>query len=92
MRKAKNRVAAFELADKAMRLQLSNNGDLSEIESLFEKALSLDADSIEVLQEAAHFYDAVMPNARKSRKLAASCRAKAVKVAAEMDGIIKGKR
>ena len=92
MRKANNRVAAFELVDKAVRLQLSDDGDLSEIESLFEKALSLDANSIEVLQEAAHFYDAVVPNARKARKLASSCRAKAVKMAADMDGIIKGQR
>jgi len=92
MRKANNRVRAFELVDKAIRLQLSDDGDPSEIERLFEKALSLDANSIEVLQEAAHFYDAVMPNRRKARQLAASCRTKAVKVAAEMDCIIKGER
>jgi hypothetical protein len=89
MRKKNNRIAAFELVDRAMRLQSSDEGELSEIEDCLQKALSLDPNSIEVLQEAAHFYDAVVPNARKARELAAHCRDKAVKLAAEMDGIIK---
>jgi Tfp pilus assembly protein PilF len=72
-----------------MRLQLSDDGDLSEIENCLKKALSLDPTSIEALEEAAHFYDAVVPNAQKARKFAARCRDKAVKVAAEMDNIIK---
>ena len=89
MRKKNNRIAAFELVDRAIRLQLSDEGDLSEIEKCLQRALSLDPNSIEVLQEAAHFYDAVVPNARKARKCAARCRDKAVKMVAEMDGIIK---
>jgi hypothetical protein len=89
MRKKNNRIAAFELADRAMRLQLSDDAELSEIEECLQKALRLDPNSIEVLQEAAHFYDAVVPNARKARKFAAHCRDKAVKLVAEMDGIIK---
>jgi hypothetical protein len=89
MRKKNNRIAAFELVDRAIRLQLSDDAELPEIEECLQKALSLDPNSIEVLQEAAHFYDAVVPNARKARKLAAHCRDKAVKLVAEMNGIIK---
>lgn len=89
MRKKNNRILAFELVDRAIRLQLSDDGELSEIEECLQRALSLDPNSIEVLQEAAHFYDAVVPNARKARKLAAHCRDKAVKLVSEMNGIIK---
>jgi hypothetical protein len=89
MRKPNNRIAAFELVDRAVRLQLSDGGELSEVEDCLKKAVSLDPNSIEALQEAAHFYDAVVPNAQKARKFAARCRDEAVKVAAEMDSIIK---
>ena len=89
MRKKNNRIAAFELVNRAIRLQLSDDGELSEVEDCLQKALRLDPTSIEVLQEAAHFYDAVVPNVRKARKFAAHCRDKAVKLVAEMDGIIK---
>jgi hypothetical protein len=90
MRKKNNRIAAFELVDRAIRLQLSDDeGELSEIEDCLQRALSLDPNSIEVLQEAAHVYDAVVPNARTARKLAAHCRDKAIKLVAEMNGIIK---
>lgn len=90
MRKKNNRIAAFELVDRAIRLQLSDDdGELSEVEDCLKRALSLDPNSIEVLQEAAHFYDAVVPNARKARKFAMYCRDKAVKIVAEMDGIIR---
>ena len=89
MRKKNNRIAAFELVDRAIRLQLSDDGEMSEIEDCLQRALKLDPNSIEVLQEAAHFYDVVVPNARKARKLAANCRDKAGKVIAEMNSIIK---
>ena len=89
MRKKNKRIAAFELVDQAIRLQLSDDGELREIEECLQKALSLDPDSIEVLQEAAHFYYAVVPKARKARKLAAQCRDKAVKLVADMNGIIE---
>jgi hypothetical protein len=89
MRKPNNRIAAFELVDRAIRLQLSDDGDLSETENCLKRALRLDPNNIEALQEAAHFYDAVVPNAQKARRFAASCRDKALKVAAEMDSIIK---
>jgi hypothetical protein len=89
MKKNNNRIAAFELVDRAIRLQLSDEGDLSEIEECLQRALSLDPNSIEVLQEAAHFYDAVVPNGRKARKLAAHCRDKAIKLVAEMNRIVK---
>jgi hypothetical protein len=89
MPKMNNRIAAFELVDRAIRLQLSDGGNLSEIEECLQRALSLDPNSIEVLQEAAHFYDVVVPNNRKARKFAADCRKKADKLVAEMDSIIK---
>jgi len=89
MRKNNNRTAAFELVDQAIRLQLSDDAELPEIEDCLKRALSLDPESIEVLQEAAQFYDAVIPNARKARKFAAHCRGKALKIVAEMDSIIK---
>ena len=89
MPKKNNRITAFELVDRAIRLQLSDDGDPPEIEDCLKKALRLDPKSIEVLQEAAHFYDAVVPNARKARKLATQCRARADQVVAEMDRIIK---
>jgi hypothetical protein len=92
MLKKNNRVAAFELVDRAIQLQLSDDGDLSEIENCLQQACKLDPNSIEVLQEIAHFYDAVVVNARKARKLAAQCREKALKVVAEMDSIIKESR
>jgi len=88
MGKKNHRTAAFELVDRAIRLQLSDDGDLSEIEDCLQRALKLDPNSIEVLQEAAHFYDAVIPSTRKARKFATQCRAKAVKLVGEMDRII----
>jgi len=90
MRRKNIRSAAFELVDRAIRLQLSDEGELSEIEDCLQRALRLDPNSIEVLQEAVHFY-AVVPNARKARKLAAHCRDKAAKLVAEMNGIIKAR-
>ena len=89
MRKKNNRIAAFELVDRATRLQLSDDAELSEIEDCLRRALSLDPNSIEVLQKAAHFYDAVVPNARKAREFATNCRNMAVTVVAKMNGIIK---
>ena len=90
MPKKSNRAAAFELVDRAIRLQLSDDGDLSEIEEYLQKALTLDSDGIEVLEEVAHFYDAVVPKRSKARKFATQCREKALKLVAEMDSIIKG--
>jgi hypothetical protein len=60
--KKNNRFAAFELVDTAVRLQLSDDGELAEVEDCLQQSLRLDPGSIESLQEAAHFYDAVVPN------------------------------
>jgi len=65
MRKKNNRIAAFELVDQAVRLQVDDDAELPEIEGCLKKAFRLDPNSIEVLQEAAHFYDAVVPNLEK---------------------------
>jgi hypothetical protein len=86
MLKSNSRIEAFKLLDQAMRLQLTDDGDLVEIEECLKKALKLNPDSIEALQEAAHLYDAVVPNA--NRKYAASCLEKVAEVAAEMKGIL----
>jgi hypothetical protein len=88
MPKSNSRVEAFKPVDRALRLQLVDDGDLSEVEECPNKALDLSPGSIEVLQEAAHFYDAVVPNARKARKYAVLCRERARKVAAEMEDIM----
>ena len=84
-----NRKEAFSLAQRAIRIQLSDDGDLAEAESCLLKALALDPDSIEALQEAAHFFDAVRPHAARATDYASRCRAQAVKVTTEMDEILK---
>jgi hypothetical protein len=53
-----------------MRLQLSDDGHLAEIEEYLNRAaLAVDPSSIEVFQEASHFYDALAPNAQKARAI-----------------------
>lgn len=89
MRRINNRTDAFELVDRAIRLQLSDDGNIYEIKKCLQKALTLDPDGIEVLEEAAHFYGAVVPNARKARRFAVQCREKALKLVADMDSIIE---
>ena len=90
MTKSNNRIEAFELADRAMRLQLADDdGDLDEVEGCLSKALELDPENIEALQEAAQFYKSVVPNAEKARKYAAACRRKAATIISEMDGILE---
>lgn len=88
MLKSNSRIEAFKLVDQAMRLQLTDDGDLVEIEECLKKALKLNPDSIEALKEAAHFYDAVVPNANRARKYAARCLAKVDEAATEMKGIL----
>src|ERR1700687_5621958 len=90
MPKSNNRIESFALVDRAMRLQLADDGELSEVEECLTKALALNPENIDALQEAAHFYDAVMPNVRKAKKYALDCRGRAAKVASEMDGILEG--
>ena len=88
MPKSNSRIEAFKLVDEAIRLQLTDDGDLVEIEECLKKALKLNPDSIEALQEAAHFYDAVVPNSNKARKYAARCLAKVDEAATKMKGIL----
>jgi Tfp pilus assembly protein PilF len=84
-----DRVEAFTLVDRAIRIQLSDNGELSEAEACLRRALELDPKSIEVLQEAAHFFDAVMGDADRAREYAAACRMKALSIVGEMDEILR---
>src|SRR5215813_10018622 len=85
MPKLSNRVKAFKLVDRAIRLQLSNHGEPSDVEGYLKLALELDPDSIDALQESAHFYDAVTPIRTKARKHALLCREKAQRVIGEMN-------
>jgi hypothetical protein len=52
MSKANSRVEAFKYVDRAIRLQLSEDAALSEVEECLNEALKLDPDSVEALQEA----------------------------------------
>ena len=61
------RIEAFSLVDQAIRLQLEERGELSEVESCLTRALELDPHNIEALEEAAHFYDAVVPAPQKAQ-------------------------
>jgi hypothetical protein len=88
MLKSNSRIEAFKLVDQAMRLQLTDDGDLVEIEERLKKASKPNPDSIEALKEAAHFYDSVVPNANRARKYAASCLEKITEVAVEMKGVL----
>jgi hypothetical protein len=83
-----HRTEAFALVQRAIRLQLSDDAELSEVEVCLLKAVELDATSIEALQEAAHFYDAVLPDEAKATEFALRCRAQAANVSAEMDEIL----
>jgi hypothetical protein len=88
MPKSNGRIEAFKLVDQAIRLQLTEDGDPVEIENCLMKALKLDPGSIDALQEAAHFYDAVVPNANKARTYATRCLEKLAEIAAEMKGLL----
>jgi hypothetical protein len=89
MAQIEDRIEAFSLVQRAILIQVSDeDGDLSDAESCLLKALDLDPHSIEALQEAAHFYDAVTPHAAKAMEYASRCREQAAKVLAEMDSIL----
>ena len=63
---------------------------VSEIENRWLRAIELDPSSIEALQEAAHFYDAVESDAARARDYAFRCRQHLSAVVEEMDGILAG--
>ncbi len=85
-----NRVEAFALVDRAVRLQWADehDGELSEIEECLVRALELDPENVGTLQEIAHFYDAVIPNPEKATRYAHQCRQQAMKIVSEMDSIL----
>jgi hypothetical protein len=86
-----NRARATMFVDRAIRLQLAeDDGPLSEVEDCLLKALKLDSQNIDALQETAHFYDAVAPNMKKAKKYALACRKRAALLIHEMDTLIKG--
>ncbi len=88
MKDSNNRIEAFALTDRAIRLQLADDAELSEVERCLSKALELDPENIDALQEAAHLYDAVIPDRDRARKYASLCRENALRVVAEMDNIL----
>ena len=53
-----------------------------------EQALHLWENSLDALEEAAHFYDAVMDDSANAVKYATMCRARAVVLIASMDEIL----
>jgi hypothetical protein len=76
-----------------MPLQLAtDNGPLAEVDLLLKRALELNPEGIEALEEAAHFYDAVMDNDENAVKYAALCREKAAALVRSMDEILLERR
>ena len=89
MSDSNHRVEAFSLVNRAIQIQLSD-GELSEAESCIRRALELDPKSVEVLQEAAHFFDIVVPDTERAREYATACREKARNIVEEMNEILNG--
>ena len=83
-----DRVKAFALVNEAMELQLSDDCELQEAEARLVKALELAPNCLEALQEAAHFYDSVVPQIEKAKNYATLCKELCQKIMAEMDEII----
>lgn len=76
-----------------MSLQLAtDDGPLAEVELLLKRALELFPESIEALEETAHFYDAVIDDDENAVKYATLCRAKAVALLRSMDEILLERR
>jgi len=72
-----------------MKLQLlEDRGNLAEIEGYLQRALDLSPDNIEALEEAAHFYDVVIPDSQRAAYFASRCRERAAALVTEMDGIL----
>jgi Flp pilus assembly protein TadD len=67
----------------------SRRSRLSEAEACLRRALELDPKSIEVLQDAAYFVDAVMSDANRAREYPTACRKKALTIVEEMDEILR---
>ena len=91
MTDSSDRVKAFELVEAA-KLQRSKDRDLSKIEECLKRALDLDADSLEALEQAALFYDSVSPDREKAQKYATACRNRAAQIVSEMEQIVREKQ
>jgi hypothetical protein len=61
---------------------------LDDVERCLLKALELNSKHLEALEEAAHYYDAVMPNREKAVEYARCCGELAEKMLSEMQAII----
>jgi hypothetical protein len=83
-----DRTESQRLVYQAVRLMLEPS-ELSEIEECLMKAIDLWADNLEALEEAAHFFDAVMSDPVRATRFAELCREKAAKLTADMDEILK---
>ena len=79
---------------RLLRLDDGPTGDetdygLDEAEKFILKALDLDPDHPEALEEAAHFYDAVVPDRNRAVMYAERCLQLAAKVVDDMKAIIE---
>ena len=84
-----DRLEGTRLVGQAMSLQLSSdNGPLSEVEALLLRALELWPDNLDALEEAAHFYDAVMDNDQEAVHYARCCRTRAAALVVKMDEVL----
>ena len=79
---------AVVLVNRAIEIELSDDGTPEDAERLILRALELDPECLEALEEAAHFYYAVDEQIPKAKLYARKWKERAGKVSAEMDEIL----
>ena len=82
-----DRAEALKLVAEAIR-STQDGREPADVERYLNGALELDPEGIAALEEAAHFYVAVMPNPEQARKYATACRNRAAQIISEMDEIL----
>ncbi|MGH9509047.1 MAG: hypothetical protein ACRD2M_03855 [Terriglobales bacterium] len=83
-----NRLEASRLVNQAIEMQLRDNGSLRDAEACILRALELDPNSIEALQEAAHYYYRVDEQLEKAKRFASRCKEASLHIIKEMDDIL----
>ena len=83
-----DRLEAFRLVNQAIDMQWSDGGPLKDVETCILCALELDPNSIEAMQEAAHYYYSVDEQIEKAKSYASRCKDATLKVVEEMDRIL----
>ena len=84
------RVEAYALICRAIDIQLSGKTEvpLQTAEDCLLRAIALNPQSLEALEELAHLYDAVLPNPPKAKSHALKCKERAEKIVLEMNEIL----